>query len=42
MLLFGAQAMKAYHGYFKKMKTGVDQPHEAPPIEDVVEGKDVE
>ncbi len=42
MLIFGAQAMKAYHGYFKKMATGIDPPHDAPPLEDVIEGKDVE
>ncbi|MEQ8770978.1 MAG: amino acid carrier protein [Phycisphaerales bacterium] len=42
MLIFGAKAMGAYHAYFKRMKAGEDQPHEAPPIEDVVEGKDVE
>ncbi len=42
MLIFGAQAMKAYHAYFKKMATGIDPPHDAPPLEDVIEGKDVE
>ncbi len=42
MLIFGAQAMKAYHGYFRKMNEGGDPPHAAPPIGDVVEGKDVE
>ncbi len=42
MLIFGAQAMKAYHGYFKKMAAGGDPPHDAPPLEDVIEGKDVE
>ncbi|MFG0305808.1 MAG: alanine/glycine:cation symporter family protein [Phycisphaerales bacterium JB040] len=42
MLIFGAQAMKAYHAYFKKMDAGGDPPHEAPPVTDVVEGKDVE
>jgi len=42
MLIFGAQAMKAYHGYFKKMDAGGDPPHAAPPVTDVVEGKDVE
>ncbi len=42
MLIFGSQAMKAYHGYFKKMKEGGDPPHAAPPFEDVVEGKDVQ
>ena len=42
MWIFGAKAMKAYHGYFKHMKDGSDQPHDPPPITDVVEGKDVE
>lgn len=41
MLLFGSIAMKAYHSYFKRMKAGGDDPHSAPPITDVVEGKDV-
>lgn len=42
MLIFGKQAMKAYHAYFDRMKSGEDPPHAAPPITDVVEGKDVE
>jgi len=42
MLIFSSQAMKAYHGYFKRMSEGGDQPHDAPPFTDVVEGKDVE
>jgi len=42
MWIFGAKAMKAYHGYFKKIKEGGDRPHEAPRLTDVVEGKDVE
>lgn len=42
MWIFGAQAMKAYHDYFKRMNAGEDKPHDAPPIVDVVEGKDVE
>ncbi len=42
MLIFGAKAMGAYHSYFKKMAAGGDPPHDAPPISDVVEGKDVE
>lgn len=42
MWIFGAKAMGAYHGYFKKLKDGGDDPHDAPPITDVVEGKDVE
>ncbi|MEO1535395.1 MAG: alanine:cation symporter family protein, partial [Planctomycetota bacterium] len=42
MWIFGAKAMGAYHGYFRKIKDGGDDAHEAPPITDVVEGKDVE
>lgn len=42
MLIFGNQAMKAYHAYFKKMKAGGDPPHDAPSVVDVVEGKDVQ
>ncbi|HED54867.1 MAG TPA: sodium:alanine symporter family protein, partial [Phycisphaerales bacterium] len=41
MLIFGAQAMRAFHSYFKRMAAGEDPPHEAPPITDVVEGHDV-
>jgi AGCS family alanine or glycine:cation symporter len=42
MWIFGAKAMGAYHEYFRRMKAGGDPPHDAPPIKDVVEGKDVE
>lgn len=42
MLLFGGIAMRAYKDYFKRMRAGGDPPHEAPPITEVVEGKDVE
>lgn len=43
MLLLGHQAMKAYHDYIRRFKSGeMDPPHKAPPITDVVEGKDVE
>lgn len=43
MLIFGAQAMKAYHNYFGRLKSGeMDPPHDAPSITDVVEGHDVE
>lgn len=42
MWIFGAKAMSAYHAYFRRMKAGGDSPHAAPPITDVVEGKDVE
>ena len=41
MLIFSHQAMKAYHGYFKKLDAGEFHPHAAPSITDVVEGKDV-
>jgi AGCS family alanine or glycine:cation symporter len=41
MLLFGYKAMNAYHDYFRRMKSG-DDAHAAPPITDVVEGKDVQ
>ncbi|MEO1584010.1 MAG: alanine:cation symporter family protein, partial [Planctomycetota bacterium] len=41
MWIFSAKAMGAYHGYFKKIKDGGDGPHDAPPITDVVEGRDV-
>jgi hypothetical protein len=33
--------MNAYHDYFRRMKSG-DDAHAAPPITDVVEGKDVQ
>jgi len=42
MLIFGAKAMSAYHDYFKRMSHGGDDHHNAPPIIDVIEGKDVE
>lgn len=42
MIIFGAQAMKAYHEYIGKLKRGEFHPHDAPKIRDVVEGKDVE
>ena len=42
MLIFGHEAMKAYRDYFKRMKDGGGDPHEAPPLKDVVEGKDIE
>ena len=43
MLIFGALAMRAYHDYIRRLKTGeMDPPHEAPPLADVIEGKDVE
>jgi hypothetical protein len=42
MLIFGHKAMKEYHEYFRRMKAGGDQPHDAPAFKDVVEGKDIE
>ena len=43
MLVFGAQAMRAYHDYMRRLRSGdMDPPHEAPSITEVVEGKDVE
>ncbi len=42
MWIFGAKAMGAYHDYFKRMKAGGDDAHAAPPVTDVVEGRDVE
>jgi len=41
MLLFGPQAMRAYHEYMGKLKSGKFKGHAAPPIVDVAEGKDV-
>jgi AGCS family alanine or glycine:cation symporter len=44
MLIFSVVAMKAYHSYGGKLKRGEfkSDEHAAPPITDVVEGKDVE
>ncbi len=42
MLIFGYQAMGAYHTYMGKLKRGELDSHAAPDIVDVVEGKDVE
>lgn len=42
MLIFGRQAMREYHDYFRRMKSGGDDAHAAPPLTDVMEGKDVE
>ncbi|MEM1422470.1 MAG: alanine:cation symporter family protein [Planctomycetota bacterium] len=41
MLVFGAKAMGSYRDYFERMKDH-DDAHEAPPIVNVAEGKDVE
>jgi AGCS family alanine or glycine:cation symporter len=40
MLIFGRQAMKAYHAYIGKLKRGEFKEHDAPPITKVVEGDD--
>jgi AGCS family alanine or glycine:cation symporter len=41
MLVFSGKAMGAFHGYFGRMKHGGDDAHSAPPITEVVEGKDI-
>jgi AGCS family alanine or glycine:cation symporter len=41
MLIFGAEAMRAYHDYIRRLKAGQMRPHAAPPITDVAEGNDV-
>jgi len=38
MLIFGHQAMKAYHDYIRRLKRGEFHPHEPKSITDVVEG----
>ncbi len=42
MLIFGHQAMKAYHQYMGKLKAGEFHAHAAPKFTDVVSGEDVE
>ncbi len=42
MLVFSAHAMKAYHTYMGKLKRGEMDSHAAPPLEDVIGGKDVQ
>ena len=42
MLIFGPAAMKAYHDYIGRLKRGEMESHKAPPVTDVIEGKDVE
>jgi AGCS family alanine or glycine:cation symporter len=42
MLIFGHQAMKAYHRYIGQLKAGEFHAHAAPKITDVVSGEDVE
>ncbi|MGA1640518.1 MAG: alanine/glycine:cation symporter family protein [Steroidobacteraceae bacterium] len=40
MLIFGAQAMKAYHSYVDRLRKGEMPMHAAPSIADVVAGRD--
>jgi len=42
MLIFGVKAMSTFRDYFDRMSHGGDDHHDAPPITDVIEGKDVE
>jgi len=42
MLIFGHQAMKAYHQYMGKLKAGEFHSHAAPKITDVMSGEDVQ
>jgi AGCS family alanine or glycine:cation symporter len=42
MLIFGFATMKVYHKYMAKLKAGEFPKHDAPSIEDVVSGHDVE
>jgi alanine or glycine:cation symporter, AGCS family len=43
MLIFGAEAMRAYKDYIRRLDSGeMEPPHDAPPITDVVSGEDVE
>lgn len=41
MLIFGPTAMKAYRDYTRRLDAGEMKGHAAPPITDVVEGRDV-
>lgn len=43
IVAMGYQSMRAFNDYFGRLRRGeMDAPHKAPPIEDVIEGKDVE
>lgn len=42
MLIFGPSAMKAYHNYIQRLKSGQMASHAAPSMKSVVEGSDVE
>ena len=40
MLIFGYQAMSAYHDYIKRLDAGEFKPHSPPEITELIEGKD--
>ena len=42
MILFGRQAMRAYHDYNRRLDAHVFHSHPPPPMSDVMDGKDVE
>jgi len=42
MILFGRQAMRAYHDYNRRLDARAFQSHPPPSVSDVIEGKDVE
>lgn len=42
MLIFGPMAMREYHAYMKRLKSGQMTGHKPASFVDVVEGKDVE
>jgi len=42
MILFGRQAMRAYHDYNRRLDAHAFQSHPPPPMSDVIDGKDVE
>jgi alanine or glycine:cation symporter, AGCS family len=42
MLVFGRQAMREYHAYFRKLDAGQFHPHARPPLADVIDGRNVE
>ncbi len=42
IVLFGRQAMGTYHDYIRRLRAGAFHPHAAPPLEEVIEGRDVE
>lgn len=41
MLIFGGEAMRAYHGYMRRLDAGDFKGHAYPPPLDVIEGRDV-